>query len=51
MSDFEFWTQIYRAVMMIAKAIQRRHLTRTPSGQRVISDDNGVIVGGMDYDS
>ena len=45
MSDFEFWTQIYRALMMAAKAILKYKLAKSPNGQRVITDDSGVIVG------
>jgi hypothetical protein len=50
MSDFDFWLQIYRAIMMIASAVRRRHLTKTPSGQRTITADGGEIIGVPGYD-
>lgn len=49
-NDFEFWTQIYRAVMMIAKAIVRYKLAKSPEGQRSIITDNGLIAGIPGYD-
>lgn len=50
MTDFEFWQTIYRAVMMVASAIQRRYLTKTPTGQRIISDSQGVVIVIPGYD-
>lgn len=50
MSDFEFWLQVYRAVMMIAKAIARYKLAKAPEGQRSIVADSGLIAGIPGYD-
>jgi hypothetical protein len=50
MTDFQFWQEFYRGLMMIAKAIVKYKLTKSPSGERSIVTDGGLIAGSFGYD-